>query len=433
MKAIYIILLIFIIPNFGFAQPLNDNCENAIQLCFQQTVNGNNANATIDTCLSTNINGCDDDYPNSVGFTSTNSIWFKFTTNNIGGNVTVSFSNMIFNPDVTMGQAIQAVIFDAPTPCQAQSYSEISNSETNATTNFNLISTITTPNTTYYVLVNGAPFGTGVTQPAEATFDIDISGTGVDLTPPTASISNPNTILCQGDTSPIAVTISNCNQSNSMNWYYKNEFIIDSDNFNTSVLTEDGYLKLIISCGNECIYEYTTDSIFFEVTPISVDAGEDKLIELGESVILEGTGTSNPVWSPETFLSATQTFTPTATPTETTTYFLTVTNDNCVLSDEMTVKIKELITIPSGFTPNNDHINDIWEIRNISQYPDNLVVIYDRSGQVVFKTTGYNIIDNHWDGTNDGDELPISTYFYFIDLRNGGEDSKFKGPVTILR
>jgi len=209
--------------------------------------------------------------------------------------------------------------------------------------------------------------------------------------------------------------------------------IIDSTNFNTATLLDDGYLKLIISCGTECVYRDTSDSIYFEVTPIEVDAGEDKLIELGESVVLEGSGTNNPVWSPETFLSSTSTFTPTSTPSETTTYFLTVTNDNCVLTDEMIVKIKELITIPSGFTPNGDFVNDIWEVENISQYPNNSVIIYDRGGQVVFKTVSYNIINNRWDGTNNGRELPVSTYFYVIDLNNGSDDSIFKGPVTIIR
>jgi gliding motility-associated-like protein len=99
----------------------------------------------------------------------------------------------------------------------------------------------------------------------------------------------------------------------------------------------------------------------------------------------------------------------------------------------MIVKIKQTIIIPSGFTPNGDNTNDIWEISNISQYPNNVVKIYDRSGQLVFQTTGYAIVDNNWDGTFKNKELPISTYFYVIDLRNGGEDSVFKGPVTIIR
>jgi gliding motility-associated-like protein len=148
---------------------------------------------------------------------------------------------------------------------------------------------------------------------------------------------------------------------------------------------------------------------------------------------LEGTGTSNPVWTPETGLSSTTTFTPTATPSETTTYFLTVTNGNCSLTDEVTVKIKEVITIPTGFTPNQDGTNDTWEIINIQQYPNNIVRVYDRSGQLVFKTTGYKNTNNNWNGDYLGKPLPVSTYYYVIDLRNGNSDSVYKGFVTIIR
>ena len=52
---------------------------------------------------------------------------------------------------------------------------------------------------------------------------------------------------------------------------------------------------------------------------------------------------------------------------------------------------------------------------------------------MVFKTVSYNIINNHWDGTNNGRELPVSTYFYVIDLNNESDNSIFKGPVTIIR
>ena len=218
-----------------------------------------------------------------------------------------------------------------------------------------------------------------------------------------------------------------------MQWFYNDVLVKDSTGFNTSELVDDGELKLIITCGNECVYTDTSDATLFTITPIAVDAGPDQLVQLGESANLAGSGTSNPVWSPETNLTSTQTFTPTATPTETTIYFLTVTNGSCVLTDEVLIKVKENIIVPSGFTPNGDNTNDIWEIQYISDYPNNIVKIYDRSGQLVFSTTGYTIVDNNWNGTYKDKELPTGTYFYVIDLRNGDDDSVFKGPVTIIR
>jgi gliding motility-associated-like protein len=86
----------------------------------------------------------------------------------------------------------------------------------------------------------------------------------------------------------------------------------------------------------------------------------------------------------------------------------------------------------SGFSPNGDDINDKWVIRNSAQYPDMEVIVYDRSGQKVFQTTGYSTQDKWWDGTNKGKELPVSTYFYVVDLKIG-DDGIFKGQVTIIK
>jgi gliding motility-associated-like protein len=432
-KTFYSFLLILLSVNLSFAQPANDNCVDADWLCYNQIISGNNTNATTENCLGTNINGCADDYPNFVGFNSSSSVWYKFRTNSAGGDVAVDLSNFNFNPAPAKGQALQAVIFEVPNPCEGQSYNLASAAQTNGTTDFTLNAAGLTANTVYYVLVNGSNTGAGVSEPADATFDITISGAGIITNTATAGISTDNTILCQGDISEITIDIQNCSDTVAMNWYYNNSFINDSTEFNTASLSDDGYLKLIIECGLECVYRDTTDSIFFEVTKIEVNAGEDFLIESGESVVLDGSGIGTPVWTPETGLSTTSNFTPTASPLETTVYFLTVTEGVCTKTDETEVRIKEIINIPSAFTPNDDAVNDTWEIEYISDFPDNVVTIYDRSGQVVFKTTGYKNVDNRWDGTYKNKPLPVSTYFYVIDLRTGDENSIFKGPVTIFK
>ena len=36
-----------------------------------------------------------------------------------------------------------------------------------------------------------------------------------------------------------------------------------------------------------------------------------------------------------------------------------------------------------------------------------------------------------WDGTKDGNELPVGTYYYIIDLAD--QDEPITGPVTIIR
>jgi gliding motility-associated-like protein len=69
----------------------------------------------------------------------------------------------------------------------------------------------------------------------------------------------------------------------------------------------------------------------------------------------------------------------------------------------------------------DDPDNNKFVITNISEYPDNRVVVLNRWGDIVFEAAPYN---NDWDGTYNGNPLPAATYYYIIYL----DDSKTK-PV----
>ena len=88
----------------------------------------------------------------------------------------------------------------------------------------------------------------------------------------------------------------------------------------------------------------------------------------------------------------------------------------------------DCIEIPSGFTPNNDNIHDEWRIGGIDDYPNILVKVYNRWGQEVFSSSGYNF---RWDGKHNGIDLPTATYYYVIELNES--DKVFNGTVTIKR
>ncbi len=83
--------------------------------------------------------------------------------------------------------------------------------------------------------------------------------------------------------------------------------------------------------------------------------------------------------------------------------------------------------IPTGFTPDADGTNDIWEIPFLKAYPDAVTQVYDRVGQRVYSATGAN----YWDGTYQGKNSPTGAYYYIIDLNNGTE--VHKGNVNIIR
>ena len=113
------------------------------------------------------------------------------------------------------------------------------------------------------------------------------------------------------------------------------------------------------------------------------------------------------------------------------TYWVKVTDQNgCVTSDTVAVKFNGCFdaTIPSAFTPNGDGVNDTWNISGLQYFPQCSVFVYNRWGQLVFKSTGYS---KSWDGTISGKNLPVATYYYVIDLKN--KTPVMSGFVTIIR
>ena len=86
------------------------------------------------------------------------------------------------------------------------------------------------------------------------------------------------------------------------------------------------------------------------------------------------------------------------------------------------------ITATNILTPNGDGKNDTWQVKDINLYPDNTVSVYDRAGRLVYSKHGYQ---NDWDGTLKGSPLEQGTYYFTIDLGNGG--NLIKGFITIIK
>ncbi len=184
------------------------------------------------------------------------------------------------------------------------------------------------------------------------------------------------------------------------------------------------------SCSN-------SDSVSVVVFPLPIaNAGRDTTIALGSSVVLNGSGGGNYLWTSSTSaviagLDYPSIADPTATPTETTTYFLTVTDANsCVSSDTVivTIDVDYKVVISNVMTPNGDGNNDTWIILNIENYPNTQVTVVNVEGQQVYISTNYQ---NTWDGSNmSGKPLPDGTYYYFLKFENS---TKFyTGGITIF-
>ena len=168
-----------------------------------------------------------------------------------------------------------------------------------------------------------------------------------------------------------------------------------------------------------------------------VDAGPTQTIVKGEVVKIGGSPTipfavQSITWSPSTGLDDDSADNPNASPATTTFYTVTVVDlIGCEGQDTVTVIVNDEFEFASGFSPNDDGVNDTWKLDFLERYPDSKVEIYNRWGQLVFSSdNGYT---DPWDGTYEGSKLPIGTYYYIIDLGNDDVSKPLTGPITILR
>ena len=199
--------------------------------------------------------------------------------------------------------------------------------------------------------------------------------------------------------------------------------------------TVDGYFNYAITTQTLCGFE----TLLGEITVVQSNpsmigfGGADQTISLGGSVelVTNGTSNSNYNWSPSSGLSNITISNPFASPVTTTTYTVTAQDEyGCSYTDDIIVNVLTdyTLTIPSLITPNGDGSNDFWEIPESLFYPNTSVLIINREGQEVYKSSSY---DNTWNGTFEGKLLPEATYYYFIQFPNS--EITHKGPITILR
>ncbi len=88
------------------------------------------------------------------------------------------------------------------------------------------------------------------------------------------------------------------------------------------------------------------DSVFIDVlTAADIDAGRDTVVCLGESMILNGSGSGIPSWSPAGVLDNPMILNPEAFPEESATFYLTLESGNCILTDSVTIAIADLVEI----------------------------------------------------------------------------------------
>ena len=190
-------------------------------------------------------------------------------------------------------------------------------------------------------------------------------------------------------------------------------------------------IRYTFTGANNCS-NYVEQTITVNPTPVA-NAGPDKVVlEGGQVQLTPALNAGFPVtysWTPPAGLNNPNAPDPIASPADDITYTMKVTSDKgCTTSDQVFVKLLKKPAIPNIFSPNGDGIHDKWVIKFLETYPGCTVEIFNRYGQRIYYTVGYT---NPWDGTVNGKPVPVGTYYYIVDPKNGRQ--KEAGYVDIVR
>lgn len=152
----------------------------------------------------------------------------------------------------------------------------------------------------------------------------------------------------------------------------------------------------------------------------------------GEQVYVFGpNGFSDYNWTPEEFVNDSNADGVNFTADDSFMLTLDATSpQGCQINDSVFIQVLNL-TIPGGFSPNNDTYNDFFVIPELDTLTGK-IVFWNRWGDIVFTSNDYL---NDWDGTCQGQsclgsgDLPEGTYFYSLEIG----DKKIDGFITLKR
>ncbi len=251
------------------------------------------------------------------------------------------------------------------------------------------------------------------------------------------SKDNPG-VLCFGDT----VTLKVYNNTSDIL-----EYLWESDPAIISPLNRDSIVVVLSTSGDFVVtvtnpeYGCVSDPIIISVLVNHVTAAieaDTTTIVVTKSTTLRVNGNFDQnakiLWSTG---ETTQTIT--VSPGETTTYCVTVTDEEgCTAEDCLEIVVLDPacdetdIFIPNAFSPHdNNNVNDIFRPRG--KYLETVeIIIYDRWGKQLFEGKGDP--DTNWDGTHKGTYLGPDAYVFVVKVVCQNQKIYEKaGNVTIIR
>jgi gliding motility-associated-like protein len=263
---------------------------------------------------------------------------------------------------------------------------------------------------------------------------------------PKVSVTKPPIdTICEGQPYPLTASgnFTTTKLDTKIQWY-KNDMAIKGETALGLNAKDSGTYYVVITNG-PC--PDTSAPILLSTQKIEVFAGKDHEMYIGETYIPDAAlflngfrvNNTNPFtvsWSPVDTtirIDPNDILHPVISPPVPTTYQLVgTTSIGCTDTSTVRVIVYLPIWIPNAFSPNGDGLNDKWVIDGLYSYPRAKVIVYNRWGSVVYESNGYPQ-EQEWDGrTNNGEQLPVATYYYVVNPNVSREPVK-TGFVVIIR
>ncbi len=137
----------------------------------------------------------------------------------------------------------------------------------------------------------------------------------------------------------------------------------------------------------------------------------------GNTLTLDPVYTGNPnqfQWAPPTYLDNPSLANPTVMDIDhDITYTIDVKNSTgCDANHTIHITVLARVYVPDAFSPNGDGLNDVWTLPGIEAFPDAIVTVFNRWGEIIYSSDkGYT---HPFDGTLNGTSLPQGMYVYTI-------------------